>query len=193
MVKLTLKIALPIILAGLFTIIVLFSLGYGQLNLSFYVIILLLIVYVFFFGLAVGQSIFFPVKKLLNNATKLSEGDLSSRVYIETKDELSELAELFNKIAEELETSRGREEDVEKSVGIKVVARTRELEETIKALEQKVKNRTIELERLIDESNKLQQNLDGKKTETAQLKKELDDVKKRIGGRNKVRQFPEKV
>jgi len=188
MPKLTFKIALPIILVGVFTILSLSVIERGKLDSSFYIIILFLIVYVFFFGLAIGQNIVFPVRKLLDKAIKLSEGDLSSRVYIETKDELSELAEAFNKIAEELEASRCKEGDMEKSIGIKVVARTKDLEETITALEQKVKNRTIELERLINESNKLKEDLNGKKTETSQLIKDLDGVKKKMTGSNKIKQ-----
>ncbi len=192
MQKLTFKIALPIILVGVFTILSLSVIERGQLDLAFYIVILFLIIYVFFFGLAIGQNIVFPVRKLLDKAIKLSEGDLSSRVYIETKDELSELATAFNKIAEELETSRCKEDDIEKAISIKVVAKTKDLEETIKALEQKVKNRTIELERLINESDKLKEDLGRKKIETSQIKKDLDDVKKKINRHNKVGQVPVK-
>ena len=60
---------------------------------------------------------------------------------METKDELSDLAMAFNKIAEELQASHDQEANMEKAVGIKVTARTKEMEETINALEQKVKNR----------------------------------------------------
>jgi len=190
MPRLTLKIALPIMLVGFFTILALLAVEQKQLSLSFYIIILFLIVYVFFFGLAIGQNIVSPIRKLLDKAIKLSEGDLSSRVYLETKDELSELARAFNKIAEELEVSRGLEGNLEKAVSVKVMARTKDLEETITALEQKVKNRTIELERLIEESQKLKNDLNGRKTETSQLKKDLDEVKKKVVGRNKIKQEP---
>ena len=180
MAKLTSKIALPVILAGIFTIIVFIAIGYEQLDPAFYIIILFLVIYVFFFGLATGQSLASPIKKLLDKATELSKGNLSSRVYLSSKDELSQLAEVFNKIAEELQASREQEINIEKSVGMKVKARTQELEETINALEQKVKNRTIELERLIEESNRLQESVKNKGTETDQLKKELDDFKQKI-------------
>lgn len=149
MPKLTTKIALPIILAGVFAIAVFVALGYEQLSPSFYVVILFFAIYVFFFGLATGQGLSSPIRKLLDKAEELSKGNLSSRIYLETKDELAELAKALDKIAEELEESRAQAENAEKSVDIKVRARTQDLEETINALEQKVKNRTIELERLI--------------------------------------------
>jgi methyl-accepting chemotaxis protein len=180
MTKLTAKIAVPIILAGIFAIAVFMALNFENLEPSFYIIILFLTIFVFFFGLSVGQELSSPIKKLLDKAMELSKGNLSSRVYLETKDELSQLAEVFNKIAEELKTSREQETNVEKSVGIKVQARTQELEETINALDQKVKNRTIELERLIAESDKLQQIAKSKEIETAQLKMELSDFKQKL-------------
>ena len=155
--KLTLKIAIPIILVGIFAIIAFISISYQQLPTGFYFVFLFLVIFVFFSGIAIGQNVSSNIKKILEKAEELSKGNLSSRVYLETKDELSELAKAFNKIAEELQASHGQEENIEKSVAIKVQAKTKELEETIDALEQKVKNRTIELERSIEQSNKLQE------------------------------------
>ena len=188
MAKFTTRIAIPIILVGIFAIAIFIAIDYDQLGVGFYIVILFLVIYVFFFGLATGQSIASPIKKLLDRAIELSKGNLSSRVYLETKDELSELARVFNKIAEELEDSRSQAVNTEKSIGIKVEARTKELEETINALEQKVKNRTIELERLIKESNKLQMDAKSKGAETLQLRKELNDFKEKISKYSKSRQ-----
>ena len=171
MAKLTSKIAIPIIVVGLFGIAVFIAIDYEQLQPAFYIILGFFSIYVFFFGLAVGQNLTSPVKKILEKAKDLSNGNLSSRVYLETKDELAELARDFNKIAEELERSHAQEENMEKSVDIKVRARTQALEETISALEQKVRNRTIELERLTKEADKVQENLKNKLAETIPTKK----------------------
>lgn len=179
MAKFTTKIVIPIILVGIFAIAVFIAVGSEQLGPGFYIVALFFAIYVFFFGLAIGQNLSSPMKKLLDKAVELSKGNLSSRVYLETKDEFSELANIFNKIAEELEASREQEANAEKSVGIKVKARTQELEETINALEQKVKNRTIELERLIEESGKLQEAVENKGAETEELRKELDSLKQK--------------
>ena len=183
MAKRTTEIAIPMILVGVFAVVVLLSIGSSQSGPLFYIVILFLAVFVFFFGLATGQNLTSPLKKLMGKAKELSEGNLSSRVYLETKDELAELAGTFNKIAEELEASHEQQENAEKSVNIKVKAKTQELEETINALEQKVKNRTIELERLIEESNKMQADVKEKEEETAQLRKELDDLNQKINKR----------
>jgi len=154
MAKLTTKIAIPIILVGAIAILVFMSIGYENIPTSFYVVFVLLFIFVFFFGLAVGQRYSAIMKKVLGGASELSRGNLSSRVYLESKDELAELAKTINKIAEELEASREREACTEQSVNIKVQAKTQDLQETINALEQKVKNRTIEIERLTAELNK---------------------------------------
>ena len=154
MAKLTTKIAIPIILAVIFAITAFIALNYENLNKVFYIVVLLVMVYVFFFGLAMGQSLSSPIKKILDNATKLSKGDLSNRVYLETKDELSELAEALNAIADEMQENYQQKEGESKAIDIKVRARTRDLEETINALEQKVRNRTAELEKMIIEAQK---------------------------------------
>ena len=162
MTKLTIKIAVPIILAGIFSIIVFIAMDNGQLKPSFYAVVLFLVIFVFFFGLSIGQNLSSLIKKLLGGANELSRGNLSSRVYLETKDEFAELAKALNKIAEELEASREREINTEQSIGIKVKAKTKDLEETINALDQKVKNRTIELERIAGELAKLKDNVKSK-------------------------------
>jgi methyl-accepting chemotaxis protein len=157
MAKIIFRIATPIIIAGFFVMMVFIALNYQNLSASFLIVFSLLAVYVFLFGFATGQELSSPIKQILNQANKLSEGDVTSKTYLEGKDELSEISRAFNKIADKLEESRIALEHTEKSVDIKVKARTQALEETINALEQKVKNRTIELERMIEESGKLRQ------------------------------------
>lgn len=174
------KIALPIIIAGAFIIAVFIALNYEKLDLNFYIIFTLIAVYIFLFGFATGQRFAMPVKKLLKRAIDLSEGDLTTRIYLETKDEFGDLAKIFNKIADELEASRSKAETTEKSVGIRVKAKTQALEEIIGALEQKVKNRTLELQRMVDESSKTQEKTKITKVETEQLKKELDNLKETL-------------
>lgn len=161
------KVALPMILASIFIMVCFIALEPQAMNIGFFIVIFLICVFVFFYGFSTGQKVAFPVKRLLKRAIDLSQGDLKSRFYMETKDEFGELASIFNKIADELEESRGNKEKTEQSVDIKVKARTQELEETINALEQKVKNRTAELERKIEESESVQ--------------REVDELKKKVG------------
>lgn len=171
--NLSLKVAIPIIIAGIFIMTVFIAINYERLDANFYIVFALVSAYVFLFGFATGQRFASPVKKLLQRATDLSQGDFKTRVYLENKDELGELAQIFNKIADELEESKSQTETTEKSVDIKVKARTQALEEVINALEQKVKNRTFELQKIANESQKINEKTKIKEEETAQLKKEI--------------------
>lgn len=177
MSRFTSKVAVPIILAGIFVITIFISLNYENLNWSFYLVMLLLTIFVFFYGFSTGQNLSSPVKKLLDRATELNKGDLKTRVYLETKDEMSDLAKIFNEIAEKLEKSYANEETTEKSVDIKVRAKTQALEETINALEQKIKNRTIELQKIADESKKMQEIAKIKEMETEELKRQISTLR----------------
>lgn len=189
MLKISLKIAYPIILAGLFVIVAFVGFNYENLNINFYIIFFLLTVYIFLFGFATGQQFAGPVKELLQKAGDLSKGDLKSRFYLETKDELGELARIFNKIADEFEQSKNENESVEKSVDIKVKARTQALEETINALEQKVKNRTVELERIAKELEGFREQ--PKENEILELKNKIKGLKKELNGRKTKNGTPE--
>jgi methyl-accepting chemotaxis protein len=126
------------------------------------------------FGFATGERLSYPVKKILQRANELGDGDLKARVYLDDKDEFGELAKAFNKIADALQESKAQTERTEKTVDIKVKAKTESFEETINALEQKVRNRTLELERIMEESKGLQELLSKKELEIIELKKEME-------------------
>lgn len=168
MAKISSKIALPIILSGLFAIVVFVAAIYQNLNAGFYIILLLFAVYVFSFGFSIGKRLESPFEKLLARAKDINRGDLDSRVFLDTKDQIEELAKIFNEIAEKLQQSQAQADVAEKSVDIKVRARTQAMEETIVALEQKIQNRTIELQRKIEELESMQ-----KEAEELKKKKEI--------------------
>lgn len=188
MSKITSKITVPIVLVGLFSIVVFVSITYEQLGIAFYVILLFLSIYIFSFGFAVGQSFASPVRKLLEKTRELSKGNLSSRVYLHTKDELAELAELINQIAEELEETHIDDKMIEKSADIKAKARTQVLEESVGALEEKVRSRTAELEKILAESKTLRRQMRYRESEIAQLNKEIDKLSSKLK-RNKNKQI----
>lgn len=161
------------------------ALDYARLDINFYIVFLVVIVYIFLFGFAVGQNFVSPVKKLIQKAIEFKDGNLSSRLYMENKDEIGQLAVILNDLADKLEESRNTIKTTEKGVDIKVKARTEALEETITALEQKVKNRSFELERMINESKKMQEAMKDKELQMDQLKKEILTIKpKRASKKN---------
>lgn len=159
MTSIALKVAYPIIIGGLFIIVAFIAVHYQTLNATFFSVLGLLTAYIFLFGFATGQNFAESFKRLVKRADDLSKGDVKSRLYLKNKDEIGELANIFNKIAEELEHNRSENLTLGRSVDLKVKARTQALEETINALEQKVRNRTLELQRITDEMEKLQNQL----------------------------------
>ena len=180
MQRLSFKIAYPIIIAGMFILVAFIALNYETLNFNFYLVLCLLIIYIFLFGFATGQNFAVPVRKLLQRADDLSKGDLDSRFYSESKDEIGELAKVFNKIAADFQQTKEQSQTLEKSLDIKVKARTEALEETIQALEQKVKNRTMELEHLAVNVEKFQQDTKTRDAEAATLKSELAELREKL-------------
>jgi methyl-accepting chemotaxis protein len=182
MAKLSFKIAYPIIIAGFFIMVSFIALDYNNLSPSFYFVFAFIAVYVFLFGFAIGQNFTAPVKKLLQRADDLSKGDLKSRFYLEGKDELGQLSQVFNKIAEQLEQSNAEKEKTEQSVGIKVEAQTQSLKETINALERKVQNRTSEIQKMVGDLEKIKQYSKGREQEAEELKNQIAELKKKIDG-----------
>lgn len=175
------KIASSIIAAGFFILISIIAISFNNLNTSFYIIFILLAVYLFLFGLSMGQNLARPIGKLLKRADDLSRGDLKSRFYAASKDEVGQLASVFNRIADRLEESSRENEKTKKLVGIKVEVKTQLLKETISALEQKVQNRTLELQRLTGDLEKFKEYTKAKEAKLIELKNQIDSLTKKLG------------
>ncbi len=170
------SIASPIIVVGLFVIVVFAALDYENLTLEVYVIFSAVAVFIFLFGFATGQKFVSPIRELIDKADKLSSGDLDSRVYLETRDEFGELAQAFNRIAEKLKDSRGQAIKAEEVADVKIRAKTKELEDIVGGLEQKVRGRAQELQKMIAESKQLQELVKSRELEVVELKKELKSI-----------------
>ncbi len=127
------------------------SLSYQDLTLEFYIVFLLTIIFTFLFSFAISKRLTSPIRQLIKRANELSKGELKTRIYLETKDEFEDLARAFNQIAEDVEKSHAMVKKAHKLVGVKVKARTQELEETIVDLEQKLDSRTRELKKAVEE------------------------------------------
>ena len=197
MPTLSFRIAFPIIIAGFFVMVTFIALNYETLNSSFYIIFFFLAAYVFLFGFAIGQNFTAPVRKLLQKADDLSKGDLKSRFYSESKDELGQLAGVFNRIADQLQESNDENEKTKKSVGIKVEAETQSLKEVINALEQKVQNRTMEIQKIFGDLEKFKENSKVMEAESVELKSKIaqlkEELEKRQGKKNKAEEPAEKI
>ncbi|MCK4548333.1 MAG: HAMP domain-containing protein [Candidatus Eisenbacteria sp.] len=87
------------------------------------------------------QTIVEPIRDLVLGTKRIANGDLSLRVRVKSRDEIGNLAESFNQMIEDLRTSR------------------EEIEEYNRTLEQRVAERTADLERRNREISELNRSL----------------------------------
>lgn len=89
---------------------------------------------------ALRRGVHRPIVKLNEGARQLSGGDLAHRIDVRGRDEIAELADVLNQLAERVE------------------ARERRLTSSNEDLEQKVADRTARLEHLLNDSQKAENN-----------------------------------
>ncbi len=129
-----------------------------QLERTFAIVSVLLLVFGGFFVVAAVRTISEPIRKLTEGARRIAKGNLDVKIDVRTSDELGELAHSFNKMASALK-------------------------ESYENLERKISERTHELEKRIqelDETAKLLVRRDFELLQANDLLRELDEVKSRF-------------
>lgn len=71
-----------------------------------------------------------PIKKMLIATNQISQGDLNQRVDVSQQDEIGQLAATYNQMVESLKESRDEIEEYNRTLEEKIIERTEELEET---------------------------------------------------------------
>lgn len=106
------------------------------------------------FGIIIGAcAAIYISRKITNSIHKLSvfakhisKGDLTTRVEIQSQDEIGKLADTFNIMAKELSLAEQELETQKKTLEKEITQRTRELEKNKVLLEESVQDRTEQLE-----------------------------------------------
>ena len=104
-------------------------------------LLVLITIFIGFVSYYFSKRITNPLKILANDLEIIGKGNLEHRIKIRTGDEVEELAESFNRMAEDLKKSRNTLEESKEVLEVRVEARTRELQELNTNLEEKVKQR----------------------------------------------------
>lgn len=164
------KIAFSIIAAGLFVVSSFVALNYEHLTSPFYVVSGLLVAFVLLFGCAMGNNYSLPVRELLKEADMaVKKATSKNHLQSETKDEVEQLSKAFNVIVQGLSQKSSDMETFKKSSDIKFKTKDIVSEKVIDVLEEKVKNRTVELERVSVELERTRQQLALKEREVTSL------------------------
>ncbi|MCU0390797.1 MAG: SpoIIE family protein phosphatase [Thermoflexibacter sp.] len=127
-------------------------------------IILATLVIVIFAAYSVANSISKPITKLTKFAQKVSEGDLSGQISIDAKNEIGKLTHVFNQMTANLKLQ------------------TEELERQNDILEEKVRERTIEVEKQKEEIESQNAYLKEINVELEEKTEELHQQKSEIEG-----------
>ncbi|PLX15305.1 MAG: hypothetical protein C0601_13390 [Candidatus Muiribacterium halophilum] len=90
-----------------------------NVNMLLFIRVPILVVFVSLFSLILSHKIAGPVYRFEQSSKKIANGDLSLRIKLRQGDELTELADIFNKMTENLETFVVKDREViEKVIGI---------------------------------------------------------------------------
>ena len=96
--------------------------------------IILIILYIAL-GLSLSHNISNPILKLKKAAAEIYNGNYKISADVSSKDEIGDLADIFNVMTKSLKYSRKELKDYSKTLEVKVKQRTKELESKNKELE----------------------------------------------------------
>ncbi|HWP46571.1 MAG TPA: ATP-binding protein [Candidatus Limnocylindrales bacterium] len=106
----------------------------------------------------ISKRITTPIQKLVHSVHLISGGDLTQKVDIKSRDEIGELAEAFNQMTSRLRQSYEQLEEYSRTLEQKVAERTRELEELYRFNESIIRNAPIGISTVNDQGIVTSQN-----------------------------------
>ena len=128
----------------------------------------------------ISKKITSPLKILIRDLEIIGKGNLDHRVDIKTGDEIEEVGDAINRMAEDLKKSHTALEEAKNVLEIKVAARTKELKELAEKREEIIAERTKELREKVEELEKFHRLAVGRELKMIELKKEIERLKKEI-------------
>ncbi|MBI4101501.1 MAG: HAMP domain-containing protein [Candidatus Nealsonbacteria bacterium] len=123
------------------------------------------------------RSIINPVRKITLACEQIRKGNLEVEIKNSPKTEIGELASSINNMVRDLKKSQEILEETKSALEVRVEARTRELTRVADSLDQKVKEKTQELQEKINDLERFQKLAVGRELKMIELKKELEDFK----------------
>jgi len=149
-----LRILLPLILIGVFPIIVFISLFYPEVRTEALYVLGLTIIFVFLFGINTSKNISAPIKKIIDKTKQIKQGNLQARIEVESVDELGELAQSFNRMAAEVDRAYSLRETTNQLVNLKVKKKTKKLTKIVSQLKDEIRQKEKKFQQKIKETAK---------------------------------------
>lgn len=145
---------------------------YISLGIVVFVFIVALIIAFFF-----ADKVVSPVEKIQKALLEIGRGNLAYRVKVETGDEIEELAQGLNQMAERLGRALADLEEAKTTLEIKVQARTKELKELTEQQEEIIRQRTKEIKERMEELERFHKLAVGREMKMIELKEEIKKLK----------------
>ena len=145
---------------------------YISLGIVVFVFIVALIIAFFF-----ADKVVSPVEKIQKALLEIGRGNLAYRVKVETGDEIEELAQGLNQMAERLGRALADLEEAKTTLEIKVQARTKELKELTEQQEEIIRQRTKEIKERMEELERFHKLAVGRELKMIELKEEIKKLK----------------
>lgn len=121
------------------------------------------------------------LSEIMPALTKIGIGDFSVKLKIPKKeDEFTELLVSLNLMIEELKAAKEAERKAEKARNAAEIAEIKVLTETKTKLEEKIRERTKELQDRVDELEKFNKIATGRELKMVVLKEEIEKLKKEL-------------
>lgn len=121
-----------------------------------------------------------PIRKLILATKQIAQGNFENPIEIQRKDEFGELIVSFNTMIEEIRKSREFLEKERDILEMKVKERTKELEELMQKQEEIIKERTKELREKIEELENFRKIAVGRELKMIELKEEIEKLKEEL-------------
>lgn len=147
---------------------------------SNFVFVIIGAIFIIFFTSLFTKNIVNPLKRIISVFEEIKKGNLEARIDIKSKNEIGELADVFNSVINDLREYQKALEEAKISLEIRVMARTKELKELTESLEEKIKERTKELHQKIEDLEKFHRLAVGRELKMIELKKEIKRLNKEL-------------
>ena len=119
------------------------------------------------------RNVIRPLNKLTDACEQIRQGNLSMQIENHYRTEIGELIDTFNKMVSELKKSQSIMEESKDVLKIRVMARTRQLQEIIDGQETTIQARTKELKKQVQELERFRRLTIDRELKMIKLKEEM--------------------